>query len=335
MASIISKLKELDDLPQKVDSEISNLEKHEKAVKSEAKTLEDLQQKSGNRFPGSDYHPSDRKNWMNGLDPQKIPINKIIWPGTHDSATNEIGIPDITRPFAQCQSLSIYDQLVLGTRVLDIRVQEDRRVCHGILLSYNIDVVINDIKKFLSETSSEIIILEIRTEFGHDDPPEFDNYLVGELSDFLIHQDDRVFDMTVAELLPKRVICVWKPSKSAPPKSGDPLWSSAYLKDNWIDNDLPWTKFQSNMKYLSEQPPVSNRKFFYRVENTVTPQANYPDVVIKSVTWRIHPYARLFISQCLSKDYVDRLQIFSTDFIDEDFVDACIGFTFAKIEGKA
>lgn len=61
--------------------------------------------------------------------------------------------------------------------MLDIRVQQDRRVCHGILSTYSVDVVINDVKKFLSETKSEIIILEIRTEFGKEDPPDFDKYL--------------------------------------------------------------------------------------------------------------------------------------------------------------
>jgi hypothetical protein len=29
------------------------------------------------------------------------------------------------------------------------------------------------------------------------------------------------------------------------------------------------------------------------------------------------------------------LQIFSTDFIDEDFVEACVGLTQARVEGKA
>lgn len=95
--------------------------------------------------------------------PEKVVTKQIVWPGTHDSATNKIGIPCITRPFAQCQSLSIYQQLVLGTRVIDIRVQEDRKVCHGVLVTYSIDVVIKDVKKFLSETQSEIIILEVRT----------------------------------------------------------------------------------------------------------------------------------------------------------------------------
>ncbi|KAL3505358.1 hypothetical protein ACH5RR_035199 [Cinchona calisaya] len=316
-------------------AQVSKQVDRRKAISTEKKTLVDLKQSCGCDFPGSDYRPADRKNWMLGLDPGKLVIEKIVWPGTHDSATNKIGIPLITRPFAQCQSLSIYKQLVRGARVVDIRVQEDKRVCHGILQTYSVDVVINDVKKFLSETQSEVIILEIRTEFGHDDPPEFEKYLEDQLREYLIPQDDSVFGKTIAELLPKRVICVWKPRKSPQPKHGSPLWSAGYLKDNWIDTDLPSTKFDSNMKHLSEQPPVTSRKFFYRVENTVTPQADNPVLCVKPVTNRIHGYGRLFITQCFSKGYADRLQILSTDFIDEDFVDACAGLTHAKIEGKA
>ncbi|KAH9622310.1 hypothetical protein KSS87_011077, partial [Heliosperma pusillum] len=107
--------------------------------------------------------------WWPGLNPRKLIINKIVRPGTHNSATNGIGTPLITRPFAECQTLSIYEQLVKGVRLLDVRVQEDRRICHGPLQSYSVGVV-EDVKKFLSETKSEIIILEIRTEFGHKDP---------------------------------------------------------------------------------------------------------------------------------------------------------------------
>lgn len=305
-----------------------------KAISTEKKALVDISQSSGSDFPGSDYHPPDRANWMSGINPETLRINQIVWPGTHDSATNKIGIRFISRPFAQCQSLSIYNQLKTGTRVLDIRVQEDRRVCHGILLTYNVDVVINDVKKFMQETTSEIIILEIRTEFGHDDPPDFDKYLEDELGEYLIHQDDCVFEKTVSELLPKRIICVWKPRKTAQPKVGGPLWGSRYLKDNWIDTDLPSTKFESNVKHLAEQQPAANRKYFYRVENTVTPQADNPILCVKPVTNRILPYARTFIAQCISKGIGDRLQIFSTDFIDEDFVDACAAFTKARVEGR-
>ncbi|KAK6946400.1 Pentatricopeptide repeat [Dillenia turbinata] len=186
-----------------------------------------------------------------------------------------------------------YEELELFTRMVLYR--EDRKVCHGILVTYSIDVVIRDVKKFLSETQSEIIILEIRTEFGHEDPPEFDKYLEEQLGEYLIHQDDHVFGKTIAELLPKRIICVWKPRKSPQPKAGGPLWSAG-------------------------------------VENTVTPQADNPILCVRPVTGRIHGFARLFINQCVAKGCADKLQIFSTDFIGGDFVDACVGLTYARIE---
>ncbi|CAJ2679541.1 1-phosphatidylinositol phosphodiesterase-like protein [Trifolium pratense] len=315
-------------------AQVSKQIEKRKTIEKEEKSLSDLK-RLGENYPGSDYIPLDRKMWMSNLNPEKLKINMIVWPGTHDSATNKIGIPGITRPFAQCQTISIYNQLVRGTRVFDIRVQEDRRVCHGIILTYSVDIVIRDVKKFLSETESEIIILEVRTEYGHNDPPEFDKYLEENLGEYLIHQDDSVFDKTIAEVLPKRVICVWKPRNSPQPKARSSLWSAGYLRDNWINTDFPLTKFESNMKYLSEQERVVSRKYFYRVENTVTPVPDNPIVCVKPVTERIHGYSRLFISQCFSKGCSDRLQIFSTDFIDLDFVDACVGLTYARVEGKA
>ncbi|XP_047939715.1 uncharacterized protein LOC125187213 [Salvia hispanica] len=278
-----------------------------KDVKMEKKALADLKQSCGCDFPGCDYRPPDRKNWMSTLNPHKLRINLIVWPGTHDSATNKIGIPLITRPFAQCQTLSIYEQLSAGARALDVRVQEDGRICHGILLTYSVDVVITDVRKFLDETQSEILILEIRTEFGHTDPPNFDQYLRDQLGDYLIHHDDRVFKRTIADLLPRRVICVWNPREAAAPAAGDSLWSGGYLKDNWINTDKPWTKFESNLKRLGEQPPAAGRRYFYRVENTVTPQADNPIVWVRVVTSRIRPYARTFMAQCFARGILDRL----------------------------
>ncbi|KAG7540340.1 PLC-like phosphodiesterase TIM beta/alpha-barrel domain superfamily [Arabidopsis thaliana x Arabidopsis arenosa] len=269
-------------------------------VLEQQQILDNLQESNGSHFPGDDYHSPDRKNWMAHLSVVKLTLNKIVWPGTHDSATNGIGDPVFTRWLGECQTLSIFDQLVLGTRVLDIRVQEDRSVCHGALSSYNVDVVLNDVIRFLSETQSEIIILEIRTEFGKKDPLEFETYLVDKLGQFLIHQDDNLFHKPVSEILPKRVICIWKPRDSPKPRRGGLLWNSDYLKDNWIDTHLPWTKFQSNLKHLSEQQPISSRRFFYRVENTVTPQADNLVVGVKPVTDRIRKHARLaiYISVC-------------------------------------
>lgn len=83
-----------------------------KAISTQKKLLCDLKEKDSTDFPGCDYCPDDRKNWMSTLALDKLHVNMIVWPGTHDSATNKIGIPFISRPFARTQSLSIYKQLV-------------------------------------------------------------------------------------------------------------------------------------------------------------------------------------------------------------------------------
>lgn len=121
-----------------------------KAVAAERRALADLLESAGDQFPGSDFRPADRKAWMSALGPDKLRISQIVWPGTHDSATNKIGVRFVSRPFARCQDCSVYRQLVNGARLLDIRVQEDRRICHGILVGYSVDVVIKNLKKYVT-----------------------------------------------------------------------------------------------------------------------------------------------------------------------------------------
>lgn len=299
-----------------------------KSVLEEQKRLGELLKAEGADFPGSDYDTTERKEWMDKLELHKVKIKDVVWPGTHDSATNRIGIRFVSRPFAQCQNHSIYRQLVRGIRVFDIRVEKNYHICHGILTGCKVDTVINDIKRFVSETKSEFMILQIRTEYQREDPPNFDKWLVEQLGDHLIAQDVHVFDKTLQELLPKRIICIWQPHKAQGKENL--LWSSGYLKDNWTDTDLPYTKFQNNMNHLEKQPPAHSRQFFYRVENTCTPQANNPIVCVNPVTTRIKPYARLFISQAHKKGVGDRIQIFSSDFVDDDFINICIGATIAR-----
>ncbi|KAL2653758.1 hypothetical protein R1flu_021886 [Riccia fluitans] len=303
----------------------------EKEVNADIKKLQELEKTDGIDFPGSDYKPSGPgKEWMAALDLDKVHVKDVLWPGTHDSATNKIGVPLVSRPFAQCQTLSIYDQLCLGVRLLDIRVEGSGRVCHGILTTYKVDVVIEDIKRFMSETKQEFVILEIRTEFQKTDPPDFDKFLIAQFGDLLVPQDPNIFDRSLRELLPHRVFCIWRPRTSPAPSPGSPLFSSGFLKDNWIDTDMPAKKFYSNLEYLGKQEPNSVRRYFYRVENTVTPQVSSVVLCVYPVTNRIRGFARLFVSQAHKQGLLDRLQIFSTDFVDEDFINICIGVTMAR-----
>lgn len=302
----------------------------QKTVVSEEKQLKERADAESITFPGSNCHHPNHKEWISTIPLEILRVRDLVWPGTHDSATNKMGVAGVSRPFARCQKLSIYDQLVTGVRVLDVRVEQDRKVCHGPLKSYLVDVVINDLKRFLGETKSEFVILEIRTEYSYTDPPAFDKWLIEQLGDYLIPQDESMFDKPMVQLLPKRVFCIWRPRQAPAPSPGSPLWSSAYLKDNWIDTDLPLTKFNSNLEYLAKQPPNNARNYFYRVENTATPQVAGPVLCVFPVTNRIRGYARLFLADVFKQGIGDRLQIFSEDFVQPDFIDACIGVTLAR-----
>lgn len=292
--------------------------------------LRNLEESRGTSFPGCDYKHPNHREWMATLNVDDITARDVVWPGTHNSATNGIGMPFLTRPFFQCQKLSIYEQLVSGVRVFDIRVQQDRRVCHGVMLSYSADSVINDVKRFLVETSLEFLLIEFRTEWKWFDPLDFDEYLISQLGEYLIPQDEHNLDKPLRKLLPGRVFCVWKPSIAPAPAPGSPLWSSDYLLDSWIDTDLPLTKFTSNLEYLHKQAPNATRPYFYRVENTATPQHSGPVWCVFPVTNRIRGYARLFLAETFRLGLGDRIQVFSEDFITDDFVDACIGVTVAR-----
>jgi hypothetical protein len=295
----------------------------------EEQELQSLEEARGTAFPGSNYKHPNHKEWMATLDLDEVTARDVVWPGTHNSATDRIGVPFLSRPFFQCQKLSIYEQLVRGVRVFDIRVQQDRRMCYGILCTYSVDVVVDDVKRFLHETSLEFLILELRREWKRFDPVQFDEYLISHLGEYLIPQDERLLDKPLRALLPGRVFCVWKPNIAPSPSPGSPLWTGDHLLDNWVDTDLPFTKFLSNLEYLKKQAPNATRPYFYRVENTATPQ-NTGLWCVYPVTNRIRGYARLFLAETFRLGLGDRLQIFSEDFVTTDFVDACIGVTMAR-----
>jgi hypothetical protein len=46
--------------------------------------------------------------------------------------------------------------------------------------------VLDNVRRFLEETTSELVSLEVRTEYGQQDPPEFARYLVDRHGDHLI-----------------------------------------------------------------------------------------------------------------------------------------------------
>ena len=132
------------------------------------------------------------QSWMSDLSSiiGDRPINQIAIPGSHDSGTSAITplspiAPDqdvtdrlnylwsipavglatnaVIAGWSKSQHLTILDQLIAGIRYLDLRVVlsgSDYYICHG-MYSWNFDVVVADVKKFVAEFPKEIIIFDI------------------------------------------------------------------------------------------------------------------------------------------------------------------------------
>lgn len=107
-----------------------------------------------------------RSGWMDWL-PNDRRVSELTLPGTHDSMAWRPNLPgaDITRT----QTMNLYDQLMSGIRVLDIRVKYDNGtsfpVHHGVVyLGADFGDVLETIKKFLASNPTEAVFMRFSQE---------------------------------------------------------------------------------------------------------------------------------------------------------------------------
>ncbi|MBR4286877.1 MAG: phosphatidylinositol-specific phospholipase C domain-containing protein [Clostridia bacterium] len=133
--------------------------------------------------------------WMKNLS-NDIKISEINLPGTHNSCAKRVQFSYLSK----CHNLSIYEQLNIGIRYLDIRVEiygNKLKTVHSIADCYTphgkrqkllLDYVLDDCKKFLKENPSETIVLCIKRDDGPSSEETFDllfeNYIKNDPSWF-------------------------------------------------------------------------------------------------------------------------------------------------------
>ncbi|TPE58092.1 hypothetical protein FJO69_00595 [[Mycoplasma] falconis] len=128
--------------------EDSNLAYYDNDSKSDSNALADL-----NNYLAP--------KWMKDVNDKKLLFNMSI-PSTHDSGTWLINNA-FQRPLARTQTMPIYDQLNLGIRGLDIRLDANLRVRHGISETpYRFDTALADVTKFLDNNPSEVVVIRVK-----------------------------------------------------------------------------------------------------------------------------------------------------------------------------
>ena len=178
------------------------------------------------KVKGTDY-----SNWMSKVDSTTL-VKDMNIPGTHDTmALYSIG--DLA---GQCQSLKLDDQLKIGVRFLDIRLQlvkDELKAVHGFVDQRdNFTNVVNIVSSFLKSHSSEFIIMSIKEE---EDPSKstitFDDAVKKYQKDYWYTPSD-ISTTTLGELRGKMVVL----SRYANSTIGIPAY------EGWADNatfDLP------------------------------------------------------------------------------------------------
>lgn len=102
-------------------------------------------------------------DWMSKLDANKK-LRDVVMPGTHNSASSTISKWALFSAVARCQNLQVHEQLLRGARYLDIRINNDIHICHGMVKGGTFSDVLNEVNAFLHENENEFLIVEIKDE---------------------------------------------------------------------------------------------------------------------------------------------------------------------------
>lgn len=121
-------------------------------------------------------------DWMANLD-DSLKISEINLPGTHDSGTKNV----TASSNAQCQDKSITEQLNIGVRFLDVRLEDEGeklRLVHGTAdcksedgSKLYLDEVFNDCYQFLDAHPTETIVMSMKKDDGNATDGQIETYI--------------------------------------------------------------------------------------------------------------------------------------------------------------
>ena len=171
---------------------------------------------------------TDGASWMAGIE-DSTPINELSIPGSHDTGATH-SIADVA---GICQTLGIYDQLNIGIRFLDIRLQlvnNELKVVHSFVdQALNFDTVLRYITDFILNNPSEFLIISIKEDAdakGSDTAfCDAVRRAIGEYTDHI--STDRTLPQTLGEARGK----IYLLSRYRNADIGVPAY------DGWMDDD--------------------------------------------------------------------------------------------------
>lgn len=254
------------------------------------------------------HHPTDPlppvysvKEWMGyyGDVIGSLSLREMTLPSAHNSGSYEptTQLPVLPR-FIRCQAHSISSQLILGIRVLDLRIAqigvEEYVLSHNRWTTrYTLKQALREVVEFIYQTSKEIVILDCHL-FNNQTRIEF-NYstlkaqVKGFLEDHYLPMFDGALDLPLHDLWSKastksRVVVAWNHESR-----DEDMWPGVYHE--WFDRANSESKLHEALDQAFSEDNTSRHKglwcvcVFQTPSLTCTPLKNAKDLQNKMDTW--------------------------------------------------
>lgn len=226
----------------------------------------------------------DLSKWMSFLSKEKqdVPITQLKLVGSHNSAsykvnyalpidkkmylylmkyTHYFGTSFFVSRWVKCQELSIYDQLKLGVRFLDLRIAyretDNTFYCTHTFTCCKLVEVLSDIKRFIKEHDTEILLINISI----DSVFKYQNYdkIINDMTAIFY----KILDNELYQYIPTNILPSYNEIKT--------LQKSILLFFNiyYIETEIPtyfWPNRLINSKWHNQQ---SVDKLLVKCEDTM------------------------------------------------------------------
>ena len=257
--------------------------------------------------------------WMSSVKDDMKLIDMSI-PGSHDSGATH-SIFDVA---GKCQELNIKQQLNIGTRFFDLRLQlvnDDFRIIHGpVDQNLKFDSVLKDLTSFINKYNSEFILISIKEEDSSiDSVRSFEEVLKEKLDEFndVISFDDSL-PSTVKEARGKiHILSRYNLSFGYPSYYG---WSDdttftlndLYVQDNYCIDSVD-EKIEDIKLTIDKSNDPQNDKLVINFTSCYLDNA-FPPSYAGTAAKAINPWFKDYIKE--HSDY--KLGIIVADFISRD-----------------
>ena len=137
-------------------------------------------------------------NWMASLDDNAL-INNVVIPGSHDS-----GCYDMVY-VGETQKYSFYEQLMVGVRYFDIRINklsDDNYVIYHSIINgkYQAENIFKDLSNFLKEHNTEFLILDFQ-HFSNDSQARVYELVNTYFKDMMVENNTELSDLAYIDSL--------------------------------------------------------------------------------------------------------------------------------------